>query len=203
MSTLAVWIVGTALLWAIVFAGFVWLVRARWLARFTSGFLLELIIGLVGVGMMSASIVGVWGYMVAWQILDDALVVEMRDVGLIVEREINAEVGAAQMQLQPLPASLADARDLGASPAEIASLLDSAKSFDAHYLQLRLVDAKGTILAETSGAEPGESMSPIALGFNQEGKPFTSEAYSSPVFKRQVSADQRAHSRRVEPPCAS
>ena len=75
MTSLAAWIIGTALLWAVVFAGFIWIVRTRRLARFTNGFLIELIISLVGVGLMSASIIGVWGYRVASQILDEALVV--------------------------------------------------------------------------------------------------------------------------------
>ena len=186
MTTLALWIVGTALLWLVVFAFFVYAVRARWISRLENGFLLELIVALVGIGLMSASIVGVWGYMAAAQVLDQALVVEMRDVGQIVEAEITSDLDDIKRQMLSLGASLADARDHGASPAALKDRLASAQSFGTHYLQMRLVEADGTVLAESSTTDAGEPINRIALAFNQEGKPFVSEAYYSPTFKREI-----------------
>lgn len=186
MTTLALWIVGTALLWLVVFAVFVNAVRARWISRLQNGFLVEMIIGLVGIGLMSASIVGVWGYMAAAQILDQELVVEMRGVGLIVEAQIGSELDDIKRQMLSLGASLGDARDRGASATELKDRLASAQSFNTHYLQMRLVDAKGDVLAESAATEAGEPINRIALAFNQEGKPFVSDAHYSPTFKRQT-----------------
>jgi class 3 adenylate cyclase len=186
VTALALWIVGAALLWAGVFAVFVYAVRARWMSRFDQGFLVEMIVGLVGIGLMAASIVGVWGYMAAWQVLDEALVVEMRDVGRIVEAEIESELDAIKRQMLGLGASLADARDRGASPAELKDRLDSARSFAPRCLQMRLVDAQGAVLAESRAGDAGEPVNRIALAFNQDGKPFVSDAYYSPIFKRQI-----------------
>ena len=186
MSTLAVWIVGTAVLWLIAFAAFVFVVRARWMSRFNNGFLVELIIGLAGIGLMAASIVGVWGYMAAAQILDRELVVEMRDVGQIVEAQVTAELDEVARQMRSLGTSLADARDHGAAAADLQDRLSSARAFSTPYLQMRLVDAQGAVIAESSAVDAGEPVNRIALAFNQEGKPFVSEAYFSPTFKRQI-----------------
>ena len=186
MTSLALWIVGAALLWAAVFAIFVYAVRARWLSRFHRGFLIEMIVGLVGIALMSASIVGVWGYMAGAQLLDEALVVEMRDVGRIVEAQIAAELEDIQRQMLSLGTSLADARDRGADPAILQERLVTAQGFDAHFLQMRVADPEGTVVAESSAIDGGEPASRIGFAFNEEGKPFVSEAYLSPVFKRQV-----------------
>jgi class 3 adenylate cyclase len=186
MSLLALWILGTAALWLVVFAGFVYAVRARWMSRLDNGFLVQLIIGLAAIGLMAASIVGVWGYMAAAQILDQELVIEMRDIGQIVEAQVAAELDEVRQQMLSLGVSLADAKDRGASGADLKDRLASARSFATHYLQMRLVDAQGAVLAESSAVEAGEPVNRIALAFNQEAKPFVSEAYYSPTFKQQV-----------------
>ena len=154
----------TALLWAAIFAAFV-VVRARWAARFEHGFFIQLLAALVGLGLMSASIVGVWGYLAAKQILDDELIVEMRDVGAIVESGVLSEIGDIQTQLTGLGASFADARDRGAPPAELRDRLTAAPSFDTQFLQLRAVDSTGATIAEAGngGLEPSDKIA-IAFG---------------------------------------
>ncbi len=185
--TLLFWVVGAAALWAAAFAVFVAAVRARWMARFEKGFLLEIAIALVGIALMSASVVGIWGYQAAGQLLDQELLVEMHDIGAIVENEVASEIDDIQHQLKNLGATLADARDSGASPAQLRDRLAAAQSFDSQYLQLRLVGADGTEITDTvSGTSAGEPPNRIAIAFGLDGKPFTSEAYYSPAFKRQI-----------------
>lgn len=185
--TLLYWVVGTALVWAMVFAVFVYAVRARWLSRLENGFLLEVGIALVGVALMSASVVGVWGYLAAGQILDQELIVEMQGVGRIVEAQVASDLDNIQRQMMSLGASLADAKDRGVAAAELKDRLASAQSFDPHYLQMRLVNPDGTVIVEsTASSSTGEPINRIAIAFNQEGKPFISEAYYSPTFKRQI-----------------
>jgi len=136
-------VIGTALVWAVVFALFVWAVRSRWMARWERGFFLQVAIALTGIALMSASVVGVWGYQAAGQMLDNELVVEMQDIGAIVENQVAAELDDIQHQLKNLGKSLADARDRGASIADLKERLSSAQSLDAQYLQLRLYNANG------------------------------------------------------------
>jgi class 3 adenylate cyclase len=185
--TLLYWVVGTATVWAAAFAAYIFAVRARWLSRFEKGFLFEIAIALVGIALMSASVVGVWGYRAAGEILDDALVVEMQDIGAIVEREVASELDDIQRQLKNLGTALADARDRGASAAELKQRLVAAQSFDSEYLQLRLVSPDGLEITDAVADDgAGEPPNRIAIAFGQEGKPFTSDAYYSPAFKRQV-----------------
>jgi class 3 adenylate cyclase len=185
--TLLYWVIAAALVWALVFAVFVWAIRKRWLARYERGFLFEVGIALMGVALMSASVVGVWGYLAARQILDQELVVEMQDIGGIVERQIEAELADIQRQMKSLGASLADAMERGASAAELKERLSAAQSFDTQYLQMRLVDADGKVMAESvANAASGEPVNRIGIAFNQEGKPFISEAYYSAAFKREI-----------------
>lgn len=180
-------VVAAALVWAIAFAIFVWAVRKRWMSRYARGFLLQIAIALIGIGLMSASVVGVWGYQAARQMLDQELIVEMQDIGGVVENEVASELDDLQHQMRNLATALADARDRGAPAAELKDRLAAAQSFDSQYLQLRLFDPSGTVIAETvSGSSQGEPPNRIAIAFGQDGKPFTSEAYYSEAFKRQV-----------------
>jgi class 3 adenylate cyclase len=157
------------------------------MARYEAGFFVQVGIALVGVALMSASVVGVWGYFAARQILDQELVVEMQDVGRIVEGEIASNLDDIEHQLKSLGASLADARDHGVTAADLQDRLDAAQSFGTKYLQLRLLNPDGTVVGNSAGGSTnGEPASRIGIAFNQEGKPFVSEAYYSTAFKREV-----------------
>jgi len=185
--TLLTAVISAALVWAVAFAVFVLTVRARWMARYEAGFLLQIGVALIGVALMSASVVGVWGYFATRQILDQELVVEMRDVGSIVERQIASDLDDIEHQLKSLGASLADARARGVAASDLQDRLDSAQSFGTKYLQLRLLDPDGTVVGNAVGAAAnGEPVNRIGVAFNQEGKPFVSEAYYSTAFKREV-----------------
>jgi hypothetical protein len=105
--TLLYWVVGTATLWAVAFAVYIFAVRARWLSRFEKGFLFEIGIALVGVALMAASVVGVWGYLAAGHVLDQELLVEMQDIGALVESEVGSEIDDIQHQLNQLGTALA------------------------------------------------------------------------------------------------
>jgi class 3 adenylate cyclase len=176
----------TALAWAIVFAVFVYAVRARWIARFERGFLIELLIALLGLALMSASVVGVWSYLAAKRVVDQELVVQMRDVGRIVEATVQEEIHDVESQLRGLGTALADARDRGATLPDLKERLTAARSFDTQYLQLRLYDPAGATIVDTSSVADVEPPNQIAVGFNKEGKPFVSEAYLSKTFGRQI-----------------
>ena len=186
MTGLALTIAATALGWAVAFAVFVFALRARWIARFTNGYFVSLLIALVGVALMSASVVGVWGYAAAKHILDEELVVELATVGGIVEAQIAGQILDVEAQLTGLGNSFIVALANRAAVADLTERLDVARSFNARYLQLRLFDAAGNVIVETSAVGEVEPVNRIAVGFNLEGKPFVSDAYLSQTFKRQV-----------------
>jgi class 3 adenylate cyclase len=186
MSLLAAVLI-TTLVWAVLFVAFLVAVRRRWLARFHRGFFIQIGIALLGVALMATSVVGVWGYFAARQVLDDDLEIQMQDIGKLVEGQVAHDLDRIERQMSSLGKSLAAARAKGASTAELKGFLAAAQSFETNYVQMRFIDGDGTILAETRTVQSsGEPMNRIGIAYNQEGKPFVSDAYYSDTFKREI-----------------
>jgi class 3 adenylate cyclase len=173
---IVLYVAAVAAVWLAALGMFAYGLRRRWLARFESGFFISLVVALVGVALMSASVVGIWGYLAAKQILEDEIVRELQDVGGIMEAQILTSVDDVEAQLKGLGQSLGDA------------VANGAQSFNANFLQLRLFDAAGErviAVTTTTGGEI-EPINRIAVGYNLEGKPYVSDAYFSPQFKRET-----------------
>lgn len=185
---IALAVVGTAVAWLAVIAIFVYGLRRRWLARFDNGFFLSLVLALVGVAIMSASVVGMWGYLAARQIIEDGITRSMEDLGGVIEAQVLTRIDDVQAQLKGLGESLADAIANEAPAADFTERLSEAQSVNQKYLQVRLLDATGARVIATVSTAAGdvEPVNRIAVGYNLEGKPFVSEAYFSPTFKRET-----------------
>ena len=183
---IALYDVAAAVVWLAAHAVFVYGLRKRWLARFEGGFFMSLVIALVGVALMSATIVGIWGYAAAGHIVEEEIVVELQNVGGIVEAQIANTIEDVQAQLNGLGRSLADGIEARVPPATLREQVVVAQSFNDRYLQLRLLDEAGHLLVETSTTGELEPINPIAVGYNRAGKPFVSDAYFSPTFKREI-----------------
>ena len=186
MTTLAITLTLTAVAWLAVFALFILALRACWFARFTSGFAISMLIALIGVALMSASVVGMWGYEAARRMLDRQLVVELQDVSGIVESGINRDMAYLQGGLGSIGASMAPLIDRAASVGELQERLRTVQSFDPYFLQLGLFDREGRLVAASTEAGQREEASRVAIAFSLEGKPFVSDAYLSEIHKRQV-----------------
>ncbi len=186
MTTLAITMTVTALAWLAVFALFIFALRVGWFSRFTSGFALSMLIALGGVALMSVSVVGVWGYEAAKRMLDQELVVELQDVGTIIESEINRDMTYLQDGLSSVGAAMAPLLDRAAPAGELQDHLRTVQSFDSYFLQVGLFDREGRLLAASTGADRREEASRVAIAFSLEGKPFVSDAYYSEIHKRQV-----------------
>ena len=187
-TQIVLYVIATAAGWLIVLGILAYALRQRWFARFENGFFFSLLIVLVSIALMAASVVAVWGDLAARQILEEEVVQELEDVGGVLEAQVLGQVADVKAQLTGLGLSLADAIARQAPESELTQRLTEAQRVDHSFLQLRLIDATGTkvIALTTIAGSEVEPINRIAVGYNQEGKPFISDAYFSPVFKRET-----------------
>ena len=69
---------------------FVAAVHLRWFSRFRRGFLVTLTIAMVGSGLTSSLLVGIWGFESAKQIMSKEMIEDLEWVEQFVEKEYKA-----------------------------------------------------------------------------------------------------------------
>jgi len=186
MTSIGTTVAATALLWLVLAGGFVLALRARWLARFRAGFLLAMLMSMMGVALMSASVVGVWGYASAKRILEHQIGVELQDVGDIVENRVAQSISDVSVRLASLGVSLVPLVEARTPPAELEKRLVAIQAFYPSFLQVGLFDRDARPIAMAGGAGAPVEASRVALAFALDGKPFVSEAERSASHKRQI-----------------
>ena len=186
MTALALTVALTALAWLLVFSFFNLALRRRWFARFTGGFFLSILIAMVGMVLMSASVVGIWGYRAATQMLDHELTVELQDVGRIVEAQIRTDLAWYTTALGNFGGSVAPLVGRGAPAAEYLSNLRAVQTFSSQFVQMTIFDREGRQIATTGDGRAQEQATRVAIAFNLDGKPFVSDAQFSKVYQRQL-----------------
>ena len=159
-------------------------VSRRWFARFRRGFLLSLMVALAGTGLAIAAVLGVWAYTEERTTLLTQIVAEMTHIGQIEQNEIKEDLADAQNQLQFFATRLAE--DARRNPAAVRERLRELQAFDTRFLQVNLMDAEGRVLVSTSVAGEIEPTNRVGVAYTLEGKPFVSDIYLSPLFKRWV-----------------
>jgi len=175
-----------SLIWAALVAGFVCVVWRRGFARFERGFLLMVMTALAGMALMAASVIGVWGYQAAKDIVSRELVVELENVADIVDSQLTASEERIGRQLDALGRVLAPLLRRGASAEQLAEPLRGLQRFDSRYLQVGVVDKDLRPLATTSVTGETEPINRIGAAFTAEGKEFVSDPYESAVFKKHI-----------------
>ena len=108
----------------------------------------------------------------------------MTHIAQIEQNEIKEDLADAQTSLQFFATRMAE--DARSNPAAVRERLRELQAFDPRFLQVNLMDAEGRILVSSSvtgGAEPANR---IGVAHTLEGKPFVSDIYLSPLFKRWV-----------------
>ena len=185
MSTLVVTVVATAVAWLVVLALFLVAVHRRWLARFRAGFLISMLIAMMGVALMSGSVVGAWGYEAAKHLLRQDLLIELQDVGGIVQNQITQDLGSISTGLQDFGASIVPLLQRQAAPTVLQDRLHAVQGFNRRFLQIELFDREGRPLARTDTAQR-EEPTRVAVAFSLDGKPYVSDAYHSTIYNRQV-----------------
>ncbi len=186
MSTLAITMSLTAAVWVVVFGAFVFALRKRWFARFRRGYFISTLVALVGMALMSASVVGAWGYEAGKRLISQELVVELEDVGGIVERGIGHELTGVQTRLEGFGSLAVPLVERGAPAAELEERLSEFRVVDARFVQVALYDREGRLLAASSAAPTSDEASRVALAFSLDGKPYVSDAFLSKSHQRQL-----------------
>ena len=178
-----------ALLSAILaLATFVAALHRRWLSSLRRGFLMTLRIALVGTGVISSLVVGVWCYESASQIFWRETVEELGDLSRILEVELQSGTDKAIEQMTRLANMFAPAISSGI-PRELQDKLNNIIQINGsgRCLQVNLYDKEGRLLATASGEKAaGEPPNRVATAYGLEGRCFTSDLYMSPVFNKYV-----------------
>jgi class 3 adenylate cyclase len=156
----------------------------RWLSNLKRGFLITLMIALVGTGVISSVVVGVWCYESVAYILWRETVDGLEDVGRILEAEIHCEVGDSFDHMQKISALLAPALNSG-SAKELQSKLNDAFQVN-RYLEIGVYDKGGRLLATVGNPKTAEPLNHIAIAYGLDGRNFTSDPYISPFFNKYV-----------------
>lgn len=186
MNPLLVAVLLVALAWAALFAVYIVILRRRLLARFNRGFLHAILIAMVGGALMASTIIGVWGYESARQLLHDEIVAELADIGQVVEIELTNELQNVTRQLSAFGASLLPVLDPPEARPELQRRLQTALAVNERLLELHVFDADGRMIASSSRLENTEPISKQAVGASLDGQGFVSDAVKSQTFGRQI-----------------
>ena len=159
-------------------------VRQRRFSAMAHGFRITLLLAIAGASLMTAWVLGVWGYEASQRVLFAQTVDELVNVGGVIEAEIHEGTAYALERLRNLAGELAPdvARD---QRVQVQDMLHIVQRFTPRFLQVTVYDSQGAVLVASSLTEVVEPPNRVAVAFNLEGKPFA-DAYRSPIFQRYV-----------------
>ena len=175
---------GTLVVAAAALAVLLLAVSRRWFAGHPRGFLLSVMLALVGTGLGIAAVLGVWAYAENRQTLVRQIVTKLTHIADIQQNEIREDLRDAQTQLQFFAGRLGD--EARRNPASVRERLRDLQAFDPRFLQVSLMDAEGRLLVSSGVGDEVEPPNRVGTAYTLEGKPFVSDVYVSPVFKRWV-----------------
>lgn len=159
-------------------------VHFRWFSRFSRGFLLTLLVSIVGTGVASSSLAGIWGFQSAREIITQENIAALESLGQIIEKELHGGLNKALTQMSELSTVLAPG--IGSDDyREAQERLDLLK-LNRRIIQIDLHDSSGQLLAGSSPGEGSEPINRVAAAFALEGRSFISDPYLSTVFKKHV-----------------
>ena len=164
---------------------FVVAVHLRWFSRFRRGFLVTLMIALVGTGLASSLLVGIWGFKSAKQIMTGETIKELEWFGQLVEKELNGGLKKSLSQMSELSAVLAPAIERG-DLKQVQDKTGNLLRLNNRFIQIDVYDKTGLLLAVASSGNVTEPINRVAAAFALDGRSFTSDPYLSTVFGKHV-----------------
>jgi class 3 adenylate cyclase len=160
--------------------------RRRWFSRFPNGVFISVACTMVTIGLISAAIVGTWGYGAARRIMRAEMTVSLDSIASIIQGQIDLEIQRGTLRLTGLTKAVAPALRPGGDLKDLTSSLQAIQQFNVHYLEFDVVDANGRLVASSEALDRRPAPDRIGTAFNLDGKPFVSEPRVSPLYKREV-----------------
>ncbi len=170
---------------------FVAAVHLRWFSRLRRGFLVTLMIAMVGTGLASSLLVGAWGYKSAKQIMAEETIKDMGWFGRLVEEELNGVIEKSLAQMSELSKILLPAIERGGLEEVQEDTFDFLR-LNRRFIQINVYDKSGRLLTAASLENATESVNRVAVAFALEGRNFTSDPYLSTVFGKDVPLSLRS-----------
>jgi class 3 adenylate cyclase len=158
--------------------------QQRRFAGMAHGFRFTLMLAVAGAGLLTAWVLGVWGYQASQRVLFAQTVEELRNVGSVIEAELHDGIGYALERLQHLAAELGPDVAHG-QRVLVQDALRIVQQFTPRFLQITVYDAQGAVFVANSMTEAIEPPNRVAVAFNLDGKAFA-DIYVSPVFQKYV-----------------
>jgi class 3 adenylate cyclase len=148
-----------------------------WFAALPNGFLLALVSAFVGIGVFAVWLSGTWGYRAADRIIFNQVVLDLRNVGDIVERQIQDELDEAFLQMRHLAAEIGADRLSNLSTSDVERSLREVTHINTRFVQLAIVDADGKRLGAYATAASAAALPRVGIAYCLEGKAYASDPY--------------------------
>jgi adenylate cyclase len=158
--------------------------QRRRFAGMAHGFRFTLMLAVAGAGLLTAWVLGVWGYQASQRVVFAQTVEVLRNVGSVVEAELHDGIGYALERLQHLAEELGPDVAHG-NRAQVQKALRIVQRFTPRFLQVTVYDTQGAVFVVNSMTEAVEPPNRVAVAFNLDGKAFA-DIYVSPVFQKYV-----------------
>lgn len=158
----------------------------RWFSSLVGGFATALTFALVGAGVITAMLLGTWSYHAAREAVFAEQLEGLDNVGRVAEGELLSDVRLNVKKLENV-ATEGLLQSATARPAMARQDLADLQRYNPCLLQLSIYDDEGRpLLVSTGAGEATETPNRIGAAYALEGKPYISDPYWSPVFKRYV-----------------
>jgi class 3 adenylate cyclase len=161
-----------------------------WFAALPNGFLVALVTAFIGIGVFAVWLSGAWGYRAAHQIIFDQVVLDLKNVGDIVERQIQDELDEALLQLNHLAGEILADRLAKLPTAEIEQDLREVAHINTRFIHLSVVDADGNRMARVATEGTPEQLPKVGTAYCLEGKTYTSDPYLVSGLQRSGHGDR-------------
>jgi adenylate cyclase len=158
----------------------------RWFARFPNGVFLSAAATILSVALISAAIVGTWGYGAASRIMRAEMTVSLDSVATIIQHQIDLEVKRGTARLDAIGHIVAPALAPGGDLTDLTTSLQAVQHFNPHYLEFDVLNAEGRLVASSEDLASRPQPDRIATAFSLDGKPYVSAAGRSPRYRREV-----------------
>lgn len=164
-------------------AAFLYAIRAGLFARFSHGFLVTLMVALIGLGLLTAGLQGVIDSQLSHLLVFNGLANGMSAAGSVVQSQIQDDVGNIinVMSRMSQDLSVEGARQ---NPDAVRDQFRKLKTFHQLLMQLAVVDPRGRPVVSLFPMQKAAPLPPQALRDIRQGSFYISDPWMSGTFRR-------------------